>query len=75
MSSVIKLWKCSLTNRETKETYIGYFYASTILGAKRMAFQKGFNDGADPDYSTLELASTKEEKELKKKIKEKIKNK
>ena len=74
MGQVNRLWKCNYKDADGNiEAH--YVYASTTIGAEQRALYYGLNNGITADLSTLELASRKEEAELKRKIKERLKQK
>ena len=72
MAQVNRLWKCDYKDADGNiETH--YAYASTTIGAEQRALYYGLNNNLTADLTTLKLATRKEESELKKKIKEKLK--
>jgi len=65
-------WACEFVDKDGNSQW-RLIAATTPLGAKRRAFEIGFNRNLTPKYETIRVATSKEISDLKKKIKEKVK--
>ena len=72
MRNINLFWVCEFTDKNGKEVW-KMLSASTTLGAKKRAFEVGFNNNLTPKYETIRVATKKEISDFKKIIKGRIK--
>lgn len=73
MNKINWYWACEFIN-STGSSVWRILAASTPLGAKKRAFEVGRNFELTPKYDTIRPATAAEIRELKKKIKDNIKD-
>lgn len=72
MNKINWFWMCEFADNEGNLQW-KMISASTPLGAKKNAFEVGFKNGLTPKYDTIRVATDKEIREMKKRIKDKLK--